>query len=193
MPDVLPATSELPERIRVAGLMATMARRSLDVWWTYQRPDSHARHIMTMNEYPHFFRADIQAHLVMAVVTLVTLFDSSDNTVTIRHIVHKAVADGHKSLKPFQPKVDGFIDDKRVAGLTLLRNKLFAHRDRDASYDQTFKEAEVRPNDMIALSDETFEIINTVAETVGARIAVHDTITAAHTEAMLLKLRTTDP
>lgn len=189
MTDILPQTSTLNERVRVAGLMATMARRSLDIWWTYSEKESQARHIRTMNEYPHFFRADIQAHLVMAVVSLVALFDTSDNTVTIKHLVHKAVADGHKSLKPLQPRVDNFSDDKRVVGLTHLRNKLFAHRDRDASYDETFKEAEVQPIGMIALSDETFELINAVADATGSRKAVHDTIAGEHAEKLLLKLR----
>lgn len=169
--------------------MATMARRSLDIWWTYSEEESHVRHIRTMNDYAHFFRADIQAHLVMAVVSLVSLFDSSNNTVTLKHIVHKAVEQGHDAMRPFRSTVDAYANDSRVSGLTLLRNKLFAHRDRDASYDDTFSQAQVRPFSMFELSDETFKIINAVADATGSQRAVHDTIVHEHTDKLLLKLR----
>lgn len=185
----LTVSSALRERVRIAGLNATIARRSLDIWWTYVGPNNEPRHIKTMNDYPHFFRADKQAHLVMAVVGLVTLFDTSDNTVTVKHIVHKACEEGVRTIKPYRSKVDSYGKDQRVVGLTHLRNKLFAHRDRDASYDETFREAEVRPMDMFDLSDETFEIINAVTDATGAKKAVHDTIAGEHAEAMLAELR----
>ena len=179
----------LKERVRIAGLNATLARRSLDVWWVYVGPNNEPRHLATMKEYSHFFRADKQAHFFHGVVGLASLCDPTKRTITVRHIVHKAVAEGFKALKPLMAEVDAYDGDPRRTGILHIRNKLFAHRDVSTTYAEAFEEAGIRPMDLFDMSDEGFSIIARVADEVGAPPPVHDTIAPDHAEQLLLALR----
>jgi hypothetical protein len=56
-----------------------------------------------------------------------------------------------------------------VAKIKVLRHKLFAHRDHGMGYNDVFKAAQVRPDDVKAIFDESFAIVNGLAALTGAQ------------------------
>jgi len=182
-------TLTLSERVRIAGLNASVARASFDIWWTYASDHSRPDHLEAMNEYSEHFRFDEHAHFVALIVGLSSLFDPTENTITIRRIVTKAVADGHQTLKPLIATVDALQSDPRVLGVLHLRNKLFAHRDVKVSYAAAFEGAKITADDLRKLLETAFQIIGKVADTVGARRPIHNTIATEHTVKMLRRLK----
>lgn len=179
----------LAERVRIAGLNASVARASYDIWWIYAGVDTRPQYIEAMNDYSEFFRFDQHAHFIAVVVGVSSLFDTTDGTITVRSVVNKAVADGFMEAKPLVSVVDRLQADRRVIGVAHLRNKLLAHRDNRLSYRQAFKDAGIAPDDLRDLLQEAFNVIGRIADLVDVTGPIHNTIVGDHAEAMLQKLR----
>ena len=61
-------TTSLPESILEVAEAVSLASDSFDVWWDLQAACNHDDYESVLEEYRHFFRATIRAHLVTLIV-----------------------------------------------------------------------------------------------------------------------------
>lgn len=120
-------------------------------------------YVGTMNRYPRFFSTSLHAHFVALLVALYPLYETRRDTFNIPRllkILDKEDAIAAEALanvemlyaeaKPLWVKVG------------ILRNKAFGHRSDSFTIDQTFKVAEVTPNELKMLVDLTKKLLNSV-------------------------------
>src|SRR5688572_22642030 len=119
-----PVSLPLADRIRIAALNTSVAWASFDIWWIYASHETRPDYLETMNEFSEFFRFDEHAHFVNMIMLVSSLYDPTGNTVTVRSVINKAVAEGHKELKGMIPVTDAFKDDAAITGILHMRNKL---------------------------------------------------------------------
>ena len=147
----------LAERIRSAGFNIGLARASYDIWWVYKGADTRPLYLKGMQTYSQFFRFDEEAHFRAMIVGLCTLFDKRKDTITLASLVEGAKTAG-SDVAAINAKLAKL--DDRVAKIKILRHKLFAHRNHATAYNDVFREAQLRPDDLKSLLDESLAIVN---------------------------------
>lgn len=144
--------SPLADRIRAAGTSLIVARASFDSWWTYKSHDTRPLYLPGMQHYSEFFRYDEEAHFRTMVVGLYTLFDSRRDTANFSRMLADSRAGGHP-LPATEARLDG--TGVVVAKVASLRHNLFAHRNHGLTYEDVYAAANITPNELRGLLDES--------------------------------------
>lgn len=150
----------LNERLDTAAQLVKRARIFYDIWWFYEGADTRPKIIDTLRLYSEFFRFDSHAHFVAMVLHLAGLFEPRNGTINFAALIREAKADGVakeaidsaeaalQSVKELPPKV------------AILRSNLFAHRSASLSYDEAFRKADMKPDQLRDLTIEGLRIAN---------------------------------
>ena len=114
-----------------------------------------------MNEFPDFFRFDEHAHFAAFVVHIATLFDKRNDTVKLeklRKIILKKFPVGDEIEKEWETL---FQQANAIASKVLiLRNNAFAHRSDEVNYNESFKLANVSPDEFLVLVEKSKQILD---------------------------------
>jgi hypothetical protein len=151
----------LNDRLERIGQHIVRARLFLDLWSYFEQRDSQRKIIQTMREYNEFFRFTPHAYLVTYVIYVAGVFDRSRGTISLAPLIRDVKATGrlkrqdaavvHALLAQAKPLADK---------AAILRHKAFAHRSAHISYDDVFKLAAVKPDQLRALTDIALNITN---------------------------------
>jgi len=157
----LPEPLPLASRFQSAVITLTVAKAAYDVWWTYIGQGT--RDLQAMNEFPTFFCYDQEANFRAMIVSVHTLFDDTAGTLTVKSLIHalpleaaKPIWRKYRSLKTAARKV------------AILRHNWIAHRNAAKSDKTIFAEAELKPDDMGLLIEGTREVLDLIAQHIGA-------------------------
>jgi hypothetical protein len=151
----------LNQRLDRIGQHIVRARLFLDLWFYFEEQDSRRKIIDTMEEYNEFFRFTPHAYLVAYVIYMAGVFDKTTDTISFPHLVPEMKREGQ--LKDQDAKdVDALLVEAKpvVSKILILRHKALAHRSAHISYDDVFKMAAVRPDQLRDLTDVALKIAN---------------------------------
>jgi hypothetical protein len=151
----------LNQRLDRIGQHIVRARLFLDLWFYFEERDSRRKIIETMREYNEFFRFTPHAYLVAYVIYMAGVFDTRRGTISFPHLVREVKAAGQLKGQEAAAVDALLIEAKSVADKVLiLRHKAFAHRSAHISYDDVFKMAAVKPDQLRDLTDMALKIAN---------------------------------
>ena len=151
----------LDEQLDVARNQLVRARIFLDIWWYYHGSPTRGESLKYMNEFPDFFRFDEHAHFTAFVVHIATLFDKRNDTVKLeklRKTILKKFPVGDEIEKEWETL---FQQANAIASKVLiLRNNAFAHRSDEVNYNESFKLANVSPDEFQVLVEKSKQILD---------------------------------
>jgi hypothetical protein len=151
----------LDERLYRAGQHVVRARLFLDLWFYFEESTSRAKIIETMREYNEFFRFTPHAYFVAYVVHIAAMFDKTRDTISLTRLANEMKAarliQGQETGKVDAPFAEAAPIAEKV---TVLRHRAFAHRSASISYDDVFKKAAVKPDQLRHLTELTLKIAN---------------------------------
>jgi hypothetical protein len=146
------------------------ARLFLDLWFYFEEQDSRRKIFETMDEYSDFFRFTPHAYFVAYVIYIAGVFDKAPDTISLRHLIPEMKRAEQLNGQDAAVVEELLIRAKPTVGKVLtLRHKAFAHRDARISYDDVFKMAAVRPDELRDLTNLARDIANCLLAARGLR------------------------
>jgi hypothetical protein len=151
----------LNERLDRIGQHIVRARLFLDLWFYFEERDSRRKIIETMEDYNEFFRFTPHAYLVTYVIYMAGVFDKTRGTISLAHLAREMTAAGHLKEDDAATVETLLVEAKPIIDkVVILRHNAFAHRSAGISYDDVFKVAAVRPDQLRDLTDIALKISN---------------------------------
>jgi hypothetical protein len=114
-----------------------------------------------MCDYNEFFRFTPHAYLVAYVIYMAGAFDKRRGTISLAQLVPEVKRTGQlkgqdaDNVKALQAQAEPIAEKVRT-----LRHKAFAHKDAHIPYDDVFKLAAVKPDQLRELTDIALKIAN---------------------------------
>lgn len=144
------------------------ARDTYEAWWNLKNTTVLPKYEETMDAYSEYFGVAIHSHFVAMLLALFRLFDDHQQALSLPRII--------VSLQS-QPQIPSGLKQKLATQLAaaqplitkirLLRDKVFAHRDRAYSYERAFSEAGLTADEVAALIDTAGDMVNDLLHTEG--------------------------
>jgi hypothetical protein len=176
----------LEERLYRACQHVVRARLFLDLWFYFEEKTTRDGIIETMREYNEFFRFTPHAYFVSYVVHIAAMFDRNRDTISLTRLAKEMKAarliQGQEAAE-----VDALLDEAApiAAKVTILRHRAFAHRSASISYDDVFKLAAVKPDQLRDLTEVALKIANRMLLVRGLKDECFTTLPREAAEAMM--------
>ena len=150
------------EVIRLAGL----ALRHFEVWRVYTEQESRDKLFFALEQFPDFVNLDQHAHQELCLLYLGTLFEKNDGTINLGALIEEAAVANDQF---FAEKVRARFDEAShlIKKIHLLRNNAVAHRSAKLSRASVFARAELSPDDLRILVDDTEQIAYAIGRAFG--------------------------
>lgn len=151
----------LNERLDRIGQHIVRARLFLELWFYFEEERSRRKIIETMQEYSEFFRFTPHAYLVTYVIYMAGVFDKTRGTISLASLIREVKSGGQLRTDEATIVDELMVEAKPVADkVAILRHKAFAHRSAHIGYNDVFKLAAVKPNQLRDLTDMALKIAN---------------------------------
>jgi hypothetical protein len=186
--EVLP----LEERLYRAGQHVVRARLFLDLWFYFEEKTTRAKIIDTMREYNEFFRFTPHAYFVAYIVHIAAMFDRRKDTISLPRLAKEMkmsrLLQGNSAAE-----VDRLLAEAApiASKVLVLRHYAFAHRSARISYDDAFKQAAVKPNQLHELTEVALKIANRLLLARGLKGEAFTTLPREDAEKMMKALAAT--
>lgn len=149
----------LNERLDRIGQHIGRARLFLDLWFYFEGRASRANILETMRAYNEFFRFTPHAYFVTYMIYIAGVLDKRRDTIGLASLIHDVKAAG--GLKaPDATTVSALLAQAKPIAekVAIPRHKAFAHRSAHVSYNDVFKMAAVRPDQVRDLTEMAMDI-----------------------------------
>jgi AbiU2 len=151
----------LNARLDRIGQHIVRARLFLDLWFYFEGRDSRRKIIDTMRDYNEFFRFTPHAFFVTYVIYMAGVFDKRRSTIALAPLIREVKAAERVKVHDFATIDALLVEAKPIADkVAILRHKAFAHRSAHISYNDVFKLAAVRPDELRDVTDMALRIAN---------------------------------
>ena len=186
--EVLP----LEERLYRAGQHVVRARLFLDLWFYFEEKTTRAKIVDTMREYNEFFRFTPHAYFVAYIVHIAAMFDRRKDTISLPRLAKEMkmsrLLQGNSAAE-----VDRLLAEAApiASKVLVLRHYAFAHRSARISYDDAFKQAAVKPNQLHELTEVALKIANRLLLARGLKDEAFTTLPREDAEKMMKALAAT--
>lgn len=183
----------LNQRLDRVGQHVVRARLFLDLWFYFEEQESRRKIIDIMEEYNEFFRFTPHAYLTTYVVYMAGVFDKRKGTISLAPLLREVKATGQLKA-PDAAIVEALLTKtKPVADkVATLRHNAFAHRSAHISYDDVFKMANVKPDQLRDLTDMALEITNRLLLSCGLQKQFFSELPRQAAQAMMTVLGRSD-
>lgn len=179
----------LNERLDRIGQHIVRARLFLDLWFYFEERDSRAKIINTMREYNEFFRFTPHGYFVTCVIYIHGVFEQRRDTINLASLVREVKATGcleaHDAARVDTLRVQAKPIADKVA---ILRHQAIAHRSAHIGFDDVYKMAAVRPDQLRDLTEIALNIANRLLLARGLRDQYFTTLPREAAEAMMKTL-----
>jgi hypothetical protein len=187
----LPPQRPLPldKRLYHAGQHVVRARLFLDLWFYFEEKTTRAKIIGTMREYNEFFCFTPHAYFVAYVIHIAAMFDRTKDTISLTRLVNEMKA-GRFIQGRDAAEVDALLAEAAPIAekVTVLRHRAFAHRSASISYNDVFKLASVRPDQLRDLTEIALKVANRLLIARGLKDEYFTTLPREAAEAMMKAL-----
>lgn len=134
------------------------------VWWVLIDSDTRPKYNDVLNKYPSFFLANTHAQFVAYVVALYRLQETRKDTINFNSLLTLIEAEGgisKEALEEIRSRVDAL--HPIWVKISILRNEVYAHKSSENKYDESFKKADVTPNQIRDLIESFKALLNHIA------------------------------
>lgn len=158
----------------------------MDLWFYFEQKTTRDEIIETMREYNEFFRFTPHAYFVSYVIHIAAMFDRAKDTISLTRLAREM-----KAARFIQGKeaaeVAALLDEATpiAAKVIILRHGAFAHRSARISYDDVFKFAAVKPDQLRDLTEVALKIANRLLLARGLKDECFTTLPQEAAEAMM--------
>jgi hypothetical protein len=151
----------LNERLDRIGQHIVRGRLFFDLWFYFEERNSRGKIIETMLEYNEFFRFTPHAYFVTYVIYMAGVFDKRRDAISLAPLIREVKAAGTLNTNDAAIVDALLVEAKPVSDkVAILRHKAFAHRSAHISYNDVFKMAAVRPDQLRDLTEMALNIAN---------------------------------
>ncbi|SDB04100.1 AbiU2 domain-containing protein [Bauldia litoralis] len=165
------------------------ARIFLDLWFYFEEQDSRRELIATMRHYNEFFRFTPHAYFATYVIYIAGVFDKNRGTISLYSLFREVKAAGCLNAGDTAAVKALLAQAKPIADkVTILRHNAFAHRSAHTSYDDVFKMAAVKPDELRDLTNLALNVANRLLMARGLPEHVVTSLPREAAEAMMQKL-----
>lgn len=179
----------LNERLDRIGQHIVRARLFLDLWFYFEGRDSRRKIIETMREYHEFFRFAPHSYFVTYVTYIHGVFEQRRDTINLGSLVREM-----KAARCLKAQDAATVDALRAQAkpiadkVAILRHKAIAHRSAHIRFDDVYKMAQVKPDQLRDLTDLALKIANHLLLAAGLRDQCFTTLPREAAEAMMKTL-----
>jgi hypothetical protein len=132
---------------------------SYAIWWELVNKENRPKFKFALGEYPNFFSAVVATMLASVCVIVRRLFDSRTDVLSIPSLVNSLQATHPQRAAALRTQIDGH--SALIQKFTLLRHKVYAHRDGTLDPAAAFNQAQIKPK-------ELREVVHLIQEITGA-------------------------
>ena len=148
---------ELRNTLVVAGL-------NYEIWWFYKEKDNRKKFVDTLRIYKPFFEISLHAHFVAMIIAIYKLFETRSDTVNMHQLIGLLKEEEGVIPQRKIQKIESKIKEIKPLWIkvSILRNNLFGHRSNTLDFEEIWNEAEITPNKLKKLIDESKKILNEI-------------------------------
>ena len=157
----------LEQKLDTLVQIVLRARTFFDFWWIYENVPTRKKYLPAMNRYSEFFKFDSHAQEVAYTIYLCQVFDKRKNTLSVVNVIEEAkarniskesIATAEEALHEAEPI---------LKKMSIIRNNLFAHRKDSLSFEDAFKKASIKPNQIRSLTELALDAVNSLRTSLG--------------------------
>lgn len=143
----------------------TVARLNYEIWWVYKSHKTRPKYLISMNTYPIFFKTSIHAHFVALITSLYTIYEKRADTFNFPTLLKKLDSESHMPKKVIDDVKTTYEDIAKPiwVKVSILRNKAFNHRSIEQTFQETFRQADISPNELLKLINVTKKLLNDIS------------------------------
>jgi hypothetical protein len=142
---------ELPIKDSVTEMadVAVTASVSFDVWWELQNAGNRHKYEDTMERYNQFFRATIDAHMLVLFITLYQMLEKRKDTQNINSVLERMRSEFPEHEYRYV-EVERRIEELRPTWrkIAQVRSEIYAHRSKRANPDEVFEKVGITANEI---------------------------------------------
>ena len=152
---------EIAKNVRELQNALTIAGLNYEIWWVYKEKESRKRFVDTLNDYPLFFQTSLHAHFVAMIFSIYRIYEKRKDSINVPQLIKQLRKSNTIPTKDLK-KIESDIEKLKPlwVKVSVIRNKMFAHRTNTMEHDKIWKEANVTPNQFKQLIDDSKRILN---------------------------------
>lgn len=136
------------------------ANDSYEIWWILVSDDGRKKYFWKMFHYKEFFQPTAYAHIISIVINLYKLFETRKDTLNFQRLIKEAEKMGLLDSKQIKNELE---EAKALwIKISILRNKLFAHKNYHLTREAIYREAKINPNQIKRLIELSLIIFNSL-------------------------------
>jgi hypothetical protein len=137
------------------------AKWNYEIWLVCNEKNSRKRFVDVLDDYPLYFQTSLRANFVAMIISLYRLYETREDTINIPQLLRllkkrnnisgqeiESMESDVKSMRPLWKKV------------SILRNNLFGHRSNKLVDEDVWKKANVTPDQLKRLIDDSKGLLN---------------------------------
>ncbi|MDP1536442.1 MAG: hypothetical protein Q8L95_04590 [Burkholderiales bacterium] len=140
---------------------ATAASLNYGIWWIFRGEETRPKYVDVMNRYLGYFHVAIVAHFSAMLLALYRLYETRTDTYNIPKLIDRVESDDALS------KIDADLLRQQFTTIkpswvkvSILRNKVYGHREVDMTVEEIFNEAGITPFEFRELISKTKTLLN---------------------------------
>jgi len=148
---------ELQNALIIAGL-------NYGIWWIYKNKETREKLVEPLTVYyPTFIATSLHAHFVAMIIAAYRLFETRRDTVNLPNLlklIEKEGKVGRGDILRFKAEMDRI--RQAWLNISIIRNKLFAHRSNILDTKDVWKEASLTPNKLKSFIEDSKVLLNKI-------------------------------
>ncbi len=162
------------------------AHYSYEIWWILVSSDDRNKYFRHMVHYKEFFQPTAHAHITSIVINLYKLFETRKDTLNFQRLIKETEKIGLLDSKEIKSECKEAKDLWKK--ISILRNKLFAHKNYRLTREAIYREAKINPNQIKRLIELSLIIFNALWISLGEKPKEIDKFSTRDTNSLLDEL-----
>ena len=144
---------------------ATNASLNYDIWWALKSSDTRPLFVNSMNRYKIYFSVAINSHFMAFVVGLYMLYEKRSDTTNIPNAL-KVLKSNREISGVTQELVCTLYNEAKPiwVKICVLRNNFVGHNSSEKAFDEIFRVANIKPDEIKALIEITKKLLTGLAD-----------------------------
>jgi hypothetical protein len=138
------------------------------IWWELSRKQAIRTNRDVLEKFPSFFAPTIRAHWAILVIATCQLFDRDRNTYSIPGLIRELKATEPRQAARLKLLCDHL--EPTLQKIRPIRNKVYAHRDRNELPEDIFQRAGLTPRELQRLVRATVTIVGGLTSATGVML-----------------------
>jgi hypothetical protein len=152
-------------RVYVESLKDTLFAAGInwDIYSVYKRDDNRVAHHDVLLRYGRFFAFSLHARFVASIIAIYRALERNASTINL-YILLDAIRAAHmiseQDLQPFRQQLSSF--EAVWHRVAIIRSSVFAHENRDQDSDYYFQRANLSPEQISGLINDTQSLLSSL-------------------------------